>query len=349
MMPSSFFKYKSLFTFIENVFTALGVSQSNSKKCAAQTLDAELRGVTSHGCVRLISFAERLKKKTANPKPKIKTIVDLPSYSLLDGDHGLSAIVGERTMKTAFKKAKDSGFGAAAVRNSLHTGHVGYFAAMALKKNMIGIVISGAVGNLAPWGGSERLIGNNPIAFAIPSNQKFPIIFDIATSRVARGYVMLAAKAGEKIPKGWALDKLGKSTTNPNEALKGTMVPLGGHKGYGLALMFSFLTATLSGNTFDGDRPDWLETDEICSLPMLCIAIDPRQCLGKEYESRVDAVVEKIKKSSLAPGYDQILIPGEGSNKKYVENLKNGLQLNKKLVLEMNELALELGIKKLDS
>ena len=346
-MPSNIFKYDTLFTFIENIFTSLGVSRSNSKKCAAQTLDAELRGVTSHGCVRLSSFVERLKSKTANPKPKIKSITNLPSYSLLDGDNGLSAIVGEKTMKTAMKKAKEAGFGAAAVRNSLHTGHIGYFAAMALKKNMIGIVISGSVGNLAPWGGSERMIGNNPIAFAIPSNQKFPIIFDIATSKVARGYVMLAAKTGDKIPEGWALDKEGKSTTNPNEALKGTMVPLGDHKGYGLALMFSFLTATLSGNTFDGEQPDWLETDRFCSLPMLCIAIDPQQCLGKEYQSKVDSIVKKVKNSSLAPGYDEILIPGETSNKKYEKNLKKGLQLNTKLVQEMNQLAEELRINKL--
>ena len=348
-MPSSIFKYTTLFLFLKNVFTSLGVSPSNSKKCAAQILDAELRGVTSHGCVRLISFIERLKKKTANPKPRIKTITNLPSYALLDGDNGLSAIVGEKTMKTAMQKAKDAGFGAAAIRNSLHTGHIGYFAAMALQKNMIGIVISGSVGNLAPWGGSERMIGNNPIAFSIPSNQEFPIIFDIATSKVARGYVMLAAKTGEEIPEGWALDKSGKSTTNPKEALKGTMVPLGEHKGYGLALMFSFLTATLTGNTFDGDQPDWLETDKICSLPMLCIAIDPKQCLGKEYKFKVDAVVEKIKNSNLAPGYDEILVPGEGSNKKYEANLKNGLQLNENLVLEMNEIALELGVKKLSS
>ena len=110
-----------------------------------------------------------------------------------------------------------------------------------------------------------------------------------------------------------------------------------------------FLTATLTGNTFDGDQPDWLETDKICSLPMLCIAIDPKQCLGKEYKFKVDAVVEKIKNSNLAPGYDEILVPGEGSNKKYEANLKNGLQLNENLVLEMNEIALELGVKKLSS
>ena len=317
IMPSNIFKYKTLFAFVESVFTSLGVSRLNSKKCAAQTLDAELRGVTSHGFVRLNSFVERLKKKTANPKPKIKSITNLPSYSLLDGDNGLSAIVGEKTMSTAINKAKSAGFGAAAVRNSLHTGHIGYFAAMALKKNMIGIVISGSVGNLAPWGGSKR------------------------------GYGMLAAKTGEEIPKGWALDKSGKSTTNPIEALKGTMVPLGDHKGYGLALMFSFLTATLSGNTFDGDQPDWLDTDKICSLPMLCIAIDPRQCLGKEYKSKVDTIIEKIKHSNLAPGYEQILIPGENSNRKYEKNLKTGLLLNTKLVQEMNDLAKELGIKKL--
>jgi LDH2 family malate/lactate/ureidoglycolate dehydrogenase len=299
--------------------------------------------------VRFGVFAERLRRGTANPRPNITTVTDLPAFSLLDGDLGMSAVVASRAMEVAMEKAEASGIGAAAIRRSSHTGHIGYLAAMALQKGMIGIVISGATGNLAPWGGAERLLGNSPIAFAIPSSQEFPIIFDMATSKVAKGYVLLAAKSGEPIPEGWALDPEGQPTTDAALGAKGTMLPLGDYKGYGLALMFSFITSALSGNGFDAEQPEWTETDKQFALPMLAIAIDPERCLGGDYQAAVDETVREIKSSRLAPGFDEIRIPGEGAHRRYRDALAGGINLKPALIEDLNRIANELGVRPLSN
>ncbi|MFP6891149.1 MAG: Ldh family oxidoreductase [Nitrospinota bacterium] len=335
---------ETLHAFLARAYAALGLPPGDAAKCAAQTVDAELRGVGSHGCVRFGVFVSRLRRGTANPRPDIKTITDLPAFSLLDGDLGMSAVVGSRAMEIAMEKTEAGGFGAAALRRSSHTGHIGYLAALALKKGMIGIVISGAAGNLAPWGGAGRMLGNNPVAFAIPSNQEFPIIFDMATSKVARGYVLLAARAGEPIPEGWALDSEGRPTTDAALGAKGTMLPLGEHKGYGLALMFSFLTSALSGNGFEADQPDWLDEERPFALPLLAIAIDPVRCLGGDYQAAVDETVRRVKASPLAPNFDEIRIPGEGSHRRYTAFLKNGIPLKEALFGDLCRIAGELGI-----
>ncbi len=330
--------------FLSRAYASLGLPVEDAEKCAVQTVDAELRGVGSHGCVRFGVFVDRLRKGTANPRPKIRTVTDLPSFTLLDGDLGMSAVVASRAMETAMEKASAAGFSATALRRSSHTGHIGYFAAMALKKGMIGIVISGAAGNLAPWGGVERMIGNNPVAFAIPSRQEYPIIFDMATSKVARGYVLLAAKAGEPIPEGWALDPDGNPTTDAALGARGTMLPLGDYKGYGLALMFSFLTSALTGNGFEADQADWLDSEGEFALPMLAIAIDPDKCLGGDYQAAVGETIRRIKTSRLAPGFDEIRIPGEGSHRKYLQSLKEGIRLKRPVCDELNRIAGELNV-----
>ena len=334
---------EELLRYLSRVYEALGLSAPDAGACAAQLVDAELRGVSSHGCVRFGVFVERLRNGTANPRPRVRTITDLPAFRLLDGDYGMSAVVARRAMRAAIEKAEAGGVGAAAIRRSSHTGHIGYFAAMALERGMIGVVISGAVGNLAPWGGAERMIGNNPVAFAIPSGQEYPVLFDIATSRVARGYVLLAAKAGEPIPEGWALDPSGSPTTDAALAARGTMLPLAEHKGYGLALMFTFLTGALSGNGFDADQPDWLEKEEPLGLPMFALAIDPDRCLGGDYRAAVDAAIARIKASGLAPGFDEIRIPGEGAHRRYRAALAGGVPLKEALVQDLDRIAEEVG------
>lgn len=333
----------SLLAFLQGLYAALGLPPEDAGKCAAQAVDAELRGVRSHGLVRVGVFAERLRRGTVNPRPRLRVLTDLPAFSLLDGDHGMSAVVGRRAMETAIAKAAACGIGAAAIRRSSHTGHVGYFAAMALEHGMVGMVLSGAATNLAPWGGAERMLGNNPVAFAVPSNQEFPVLFDIATSKVARGYILLAAKKGEPIPEGWALDPGGNPTTDASLAARGTLLPFGGHKGYGLALMFSFLTAALSGNGFDADQPDWLEAERPFSLPMFCLAIDAARCLGGDYRRAVDEAIRRLKGSRLAPGFDEIRIPGEGAHRRYLRALEEGIPVPEALMREMDQLAARTG------
>jgi len=332
---------------VTRLYVAAGIPAADAAACAAQTVDAELHGVASHGCVRLGVFVDRLARGTVNPTPDVRIVRDLPAYALLDGDRGMSAVGGTRAMELALAKAAVNGIGAAGVRRLSHTGHVGWFARMALARGMIGIVASSATPNLAPSGGAERIIGNNPIAFAIPAAGGEPIVFDMATSKVARGWVLLAAKAGEAIPEGWALDAEGRSTTDAQRAVGGTLLPVGDHKGYGLALVLGLLTDALTGAS-DADRPDWLATDREFLLSMLCIAIDPAQCLGGEFAALVGQVVERVKGSRPAAGSDGIRIPGEASARRARETAGQGIPLAPALVAELDRLAVALGVPRLD-
>jgi LDH2 family malate/lactate/ureidoglycolate dehydrogenase len=332
---------------LTDVYTAAGLSAADAAACAAQTVDAELRGVASHGCVRVSVFVERLRRGTINPAPDVRVVRDLPGYALLDGDGGMSAVGGRRAMECAIAKATANGIGAAGVRRVSHTGHVGWFAAMALERGMIGIVASSAAANLAPWGGAERLLGNNPIAFAIPSEETFSLVFDMATSKVARGYVLLAAKTGEAIPEGWALDADGVPTTDARRAVAGTMLPLGEHKGSGLALVLGLLTDALTGNATEVAPRDWLATERDFLLSMLCIAIDPRACFGPEFAPIVSGIVGGLRTSRVAEGFDAIRLPGEASARRAREAAARGIALAPALVAELEAIAASLGVRPL--
>jgi LDH2 family malate/lactate/ureidoglycolate dehydrogenase len=334
----------ALTDFLGRVYAAAGLPPDDAAACAAQTVDAELRGVVSHGCVRVGVFVERLARGTVNPTPRVTTLIDLPGWALLDGDRGMSAVGGRRAMEAALAKAATQGVAAAAVRSVSHTGHVGWFAAMALARGMIGVVASSAAANLAPWGGADRLVGNNPIAFAIPSAGEFPIVFDMATSTVARGRVLLAAKTGAPIPEGWALDADGRPTTDAERAVAGTMLPLGGHKGAGLALVLGLLTNALTASPPESAQPDWLETGRDFSLALFCLVIDPRQCLGADYAALVRDAVAGLKTSRLAPGFDEIRVPGEAAARRLREHAARGIALPPALVRELDEIGARLGV-----
>jgi LDH2 family malate/lactate/ureidoglycolate dehydrogenase len=331
--------------FLTDVYAAAGLPADDAASCAAQTVDAELRGVVSHGCVRVGVFVERLARGTVNPRPDVRVVRELPGYALVDGDRGMSAVGGRRAMAIAVEKATANGIGAAAVRRVSHTGHVGWFAAMALERGAIGIVASSAAANLAPWGGAERLVGNNPIAFAIPSEDTdAPIVFDMATSKVARGRVLLAAKTGASIPEGWALDADGRPTTDAQRAAAGTMLPLGEHKGSGLALVLELLTDTLAGVVPDAAPRDWLDPDREFLLSMLCIAIDPHVALGPGYASLASALAARLKASRVADGFDEIRMPGEASARRAREAATRGVSLAPALVRELDDVAARLGV-----
>jgi LDH2 family malate/lactate/ureidoglycolate dehydrogenase len=333
---------------VTRLFTAAGLPAADAAACAAQTVDAELRGVASHGCVRLRVFVDRLRRGTVNPTPAVRIVTDLPAYALLDGDRGMSAIGGTRAMEHAMAKAAASGIGAAGVRRVSHTGHVGWFARMALARNMIAIVASSATPNMAPSGGAERLVGNNPIAFAVPSAGEAPVVFDMATSKVARGWVLLAAKSGTPIPPDWALDAEGRPTTDARRAVDGTLLPVGDHKGFGLALVLGLLTDVLTGNVPEAERPDWLVTDREFLLSMLCIAIDPDACLGAPFAAGVRDAVDRLKASRLADDADAVRIPGEAGVVREREAQDRGIPLAPALVADLRDLAATLGVAPLD-
>jgi LDH2 family malate/lactate/ureidoglycolate dehydrogenase len=330
--------------FVTALYAAAGLPAADAAAAAAQTVDAELHGVRSHGLVRVAVFVERLRRGTINPAPQVATIVDLPGWTLLDGDRGMSAVGGRAAMDAAVAKAAVNGVGAAAVRRVSHTGHLGWFARMAVARGMIGVVASSAAANLAPWGGAERILGNNPIAFAIPSADGTPLVLDMATSKVARGWVLLAAKTGGSIPEGWALDADGRPTTDAARAIGGTLVPMGEHKGAGLALVIELLTNALTGNPPSSEPADWLAAGREFLLAMLCIAIDARSCLGADYAAAVRDVAARVKASRPATDGGEIRLPGEASARHARDTAAHGIEIPSALLADLHPLAADLGV-----
>ncbi|MDP7504677.1 MAG: Ldh family oxidoreductase, partial [Nitrospinota bacterium] len=237
--------------------------------------------------------------------------------------------------------APETGIAAASVTNSHHFGIGGYHAERLADRGLVGLVFGNSPKAVAPWAGRGALYGTNPIAFAAPREHQPALVIDLSLSVAARGKIMVAAARGEPIPEGWALDPEGNPTTDAALGSKGTMLPLGGYKGYGLALMFSFLTAALSGNGFDAEQPDWLDADHTFALPLLAIAIDPGRCLGGDYQAAVDDAVCQVKASRLAPGFDEIRIPGEGAHRRYAAALESGVAIKEAVFGDLNRIAAE--------
>src|SRR5256712_4676801 len=252
-MPDSIlFPPEQLFEFTTRVFRHLGVPHDDARIAATVLQAADLRGIDSHGVARLHSYFDMLQLGRIDPRPKITVVRESPSTATVDGGNGLGLVVGPKANAIAMEKAVAGGSGWVGVRNTNHYGIAGYYVLEALKRDLIGWSMTNATKLVTPLWGAERMLGTNPIAIAFPGLEEPPIVIDMATSAAAYGKIEIARRAGAPIPTGWAVDRNGAPTTDPNAMIDGgAMLPLGsdrdrgGHKGYGLAGMGDVLSAVL--------------------------------------------------------------------------------------------------------
>src|SRR5450756_2716469 len=217
------------------VFMKYGMPRDEAAIVADHLVEADLRGVYSHGVLRIEPYTARLKAGAMNPRPKITILRETPGTALVDGDDGSGQVVGVRAMEIAIRKAKEVGVGYVGVRHSNHFGTCAYYAQMAVAHDMIGFAATpGGTNIMAPWGGITPLLGNNPFGVAIPAGKEFPVVLDMAQSVVARGKIAHAVKTGSPIPPTWALNRHGEPTTDAKEGYAGLVQPVGGYKGYGM-------------------------------------------------------------------------------------------------------------------
>ena len=242
--------------FVKKVFKCFGLSEENSNKSMEVIIQAELTGVLTHGFAKLPYYAMRYKNKAENIEPNIRIINNHNNNILLDGDNGSGLIVGPEALNICINKCKKLGIASVAVRNSGHFGCGNYYSWKFANEHLIGIIMTNTAPLMAPYGGKKREIGTNPISISIPTKKENPIILDMATSMAAYGKIQIAALEKKKIPLSWAKNYLGIATEDASEALKGTLQPLGGHKGYGLAVVVDALTSLLAhgeyGNKITG-------------------------------------------------------------------------------------------------
>jgi LDH2 family malate/lactate/ureidoglycolate dehydrogenase len=223
------------------ILEKVGVPPEQARIIAEVTVEADLRGIGSHGLLRLPAYVHRVQAGLMAADTQLKVVRERGATVLLDAQGGFGQVAGVYAMNQAIERARQHGVGFVAVRNANHFGIAAYYTMMALPHRMIGIAATNAAPSMAAWGGTTPVLGTNPISVAIPTGQDVDIVLDMASSVVARGKIRAAATKGERIPLGWALDAEGRPTEDPQAALKGTLLPIGGPKGYGLALVVDVL------------------------------------------------------------------------------------------------------------
>ncbi|MCM3740928.1 Ldh family oxidoreductase [Oceanobacillus luteolus] len=323
--------------FCKEILERNSVPIEEAEVIADSLVDANTIGVDSHGVTRLSLYLQRLKEATINSNTKMEILRETETTALYDANNGWGQYAGKIAMQEAVKKAKKYGTATIGVTNSNHFGTASYFTKMAAKENCIGIAMCNTTPIMVSWGSNEPTLGTNPLSIAIPTN-RHPVVLDMATSNVARGKINLAAKDGEEIPTGWAITKEGKDTTDPHEALKGYLLPLG-PKGSGLAMMIDIMSGVMTGALFGKDIPRMYDDKEPQRLGHLFMAIDPECFIEIEtFKSRMDERIEQTVKSTPADGYEQVYMPGDIEEMNREKHEREGLTLSTALYEELRAL-----------
>ena len=342
--PRARFQAEQLIEFTTAVLERLDVPRGDARLVAECLVLAELRGVDSHGLIRLRVYARRVEAKAVNAHPAIQINNPFPSIASVDGDNGLGPVVGSRAMDTAIELAERSGIGFVGVRHSNHFGVGAYYVQKAISAGFIGCAISNAPPNMAPFGGRERFLGTNPLAIGIPGAGN-GMIFDAATSVVARGKIIAAAKRNEPIPEGWAIDPEGRPTTDAHAALAGAVLPFGGPKGSAISFIIDVLCGVLTGASFALHLNTLEDLNTRQKVGHVLIAMRPDVFLtGEEFSARIAEIFQMLVACPPAAGVGRVLLPGEVEMQAERRNRESGICLPRQVADELQQLGAELGV-----
>lgn len=342
-----FYSKDRLLQFSKNIFIQCGMPENEAQQAADVLVSADLRGIDSHGVARLSGYVRLYEKQRANMQPKWRIIHETPSTATIDADNGLGLVVAPQAMNIAVEKARLAGTGWVAIQNSNHFGIAAYHAMKALPENMIGIAMTNASPLVAPTYSKERMLGTNPICVAFPSKKYKPVVIDMATSAAANGKLEIAQRNNKQIPLGWVQDKDGNDSTDANELKnKGALLPLGGHKGYGLGAMVDILTGVLSGANYGPWVPPFVAfLDPLSNLPgngighfLGAMRIDAFRP-ADDFLQHMDNWIERFKNAERVDPQQRIIIPGEPEFEMETERLKTGIPLNKLVEDDLQKLA----------
>lgn len=333
-------KPEDLLNFCISVLKNVGVKDEYARIVAENLVLADLRGIGSHGVMRLPAYVERVARGLIDPLGPIEIIKDHGAMALIDAHNNFGQVAAIRAVSLAIEKAKNLGVAVVGVRNANHFGIAAYYVLKIIKQKLIGIALSNAPPAIAPWGGKRAMLGTNPICIGFPINEDESIILDMAVSTVARGKIRLAALKGEKIPEGWAFDEEGNPTTDPVAALRGTLAPIGGPKGYGLALMVDLLCGLITGSKYLQNVKALDDYSEPSGTGFLIGALDINFFIPyDEYEKKIIKYVEEIKNSPKRRGVDEIFLPGEIERREMDLRIRLGIPLDEEVVLALKRLA----------
>lgn len=333
--------------FARGVFQRVGVPADEAAIIADTMVEADLRGVHSHGVMRLTVYPQRLRSGVVSPVTKLGVLNETPSLLHLDGGNGMGQVVSFRAMNLCIARAAASGAAVTAVRGSNHFGAAAYYVMMALPHGMIGFATTvSSVNVMAPWGAIDLLLGNNPVAIAVPAGQEPPVVLDMALSVAAKGWIALALHEGRKtIPAGWALTKDGEPTTDARTAFEGILAPMGGYKGAGFSFMISLLAGVLPGAAFGtGVKDLYKDLGNAQNVGHLFAAVDVERFQPlQEFTAKVDQAIREVHAARKARGVDRIFVPGEPEAERAAQRRARGIPLSRALIEKLNGVAREYG------
>jgi len=337
----------ALHAFIRAAFEACGLPAADAERIAGLMVEADLIGADNHGVFRLPQYIRRIKAGGVAVRPTITVLNETDSTALVDGNNAMGHLVMSKAAQLAIDKAAQRGVAWVGARNSNHAGPAALYASMPLQRDMIGLYI--AVGNanhMPPWGGIDMLLSTNPIAIAVPALEEPPIVLDMATSVAAYGKVKGAAQRGETMPEGWMMDRQGRPLTDPKRADEGFVLPIGGYKGYALALLFGLLAGTLNGAAMGKEVIDFNADDtSATNTGQLVIALKIAAFGPVDgFKRAVDRVIREMRGAARLPGVEAIRVPGEQSHRRRRERLAGGIPLHANLAAQLDKLAAQLSI-----
>lgn len=329
---------------IRRIFAAAGLADRAAQVVAESLVDADCRGIPSHGTMLVPMYVDRIRRGSVSTAEIAATVVDLGAVATLDGGNALGQLTGDQAMRLAVTKARQFGIGAVTVRHAFHFGGAFRYVLAAAEQGFIGLAAANTRPLMPAPGGAAPVVGNNPLALAAPVAGRAPIVLDMALSEAALGKIRIAAAEDRAIPATWATDGHGVPTTDPAAALAGMLLPSGGPKGYGLAVLVDVLTGVLSGGAF-GASVAGLYADT--TVPNDCahffLALDPAS-FGAGFADRMRDLAEAITSSATAPGVERVYLPGELEALRHEDARAEGVRLEPAVRAALAETARELGV-----
>lgn len=324
---------------------ALGATPREAEIVSENLVLSEMRGIKTHGINYLPKIAMRIEHNQLNVPTTLRTILDSGAVTHIDGNNGLGQVAAEEGMRQSITKAGQFGIGLSLIRNTNNVGSLAFYSSMAATEGMIGFCMCNSAPSMAPWGGAEPFFGTNPFSVSAPSGEDFSLVLDMATSIVARGKIRSALKANKRIPFGWALNNSGVPTENPAEAMQGTLIPIGGPKGYGMAFFIDLFCGLLSGSKYSRDLLTFHEPLGPTGVGATTLAVDIAHFMAMDrFNALIRDYIKAIRESKKADGVDRIYAPGEIEAEKQHISLLEGVDIDSVQAKEINDLLEKMNI-----
>ena len=334
--------------YVAEIYEHGGVPRDEAARVADALVSADARGMTSHGVMRVPMYMKKVRAKGFRAGTKGRVLQETAATMLLDGEDGMGQVITWRAMEEAIRKARSAGVGVVGVTRSNHFGEGAYYALEAIRHDMIGILTTNGSANTPPHGGRSMVVGNLPLTVGVPANKELPILLDMAMCASSKGKIAYAAKKGEQIPAGWAVDANGQATVDPQKVLDGGWIlPIGGYKGWGMIMVLDVLAGVLTGGPMGPEVTDLFtgapETPQGLGHFVLALNIAAFMPVP-DFKRRMDQRIRSIKDSERLPGVDEILMPGERELKLERERRAHGIPLSVAVLEQVAAVAKEIGV-----